>query len=124
MWWVSAPQQPAPSATTTSQPIRVSRRIVASLISVFNAFCAQPVISATRFFFGAVGAKLCGSSLRLTGGITLGAISSIARRRGSGISPAKGAPILASSSATRNRIGYGKMRASIQRSTRSDNGRS
>ena len=31
-WWFKAPQQPAPSAITTSQPCRVSSRIVASLI--------------------------------------------------------------------------------------------
>ena len=60
MWWVSAPQQPAPLATTTSQPNRVSSRMVASLMSVFSAFCAQPVIRATRIVFSPLAGKTCG----------------------------------------------------------------
>ncbi len=92
-------------ATTTSAPSRVSRRIVASLMSVLSAFCAQPVISATRILGVTSGGKVCGSSLRLTGGIRFGAIASIARSRASGTSRAKGRPSLAATSAARKRIG-------------------
>ena len=44
----SAPQQPAPSAITTSQPCRVSTRMVAALISPSSACCAQPASRSTR----------------------------------------------------------------------------
>jgi hypothetical protein len=77
---------------------------VASLISVFSAFCAHPVINATRIFLCGT-LKTCGSSLRLTGGICFGAISSIARNRASGIIQANGRPNLAPRSASRNRVG-------------------
>ena len=74
-------------------------------MSVFSAFCAQPVISATRLRGAPCAGKLCGSSLGLTGGIVLGAISIIARNRASGINRAKGRPIFAPRSANRNRAG-------------------
>ena len=48
MCWVSAPQHPTPSATTTSMPRRVSRRMVASLISGASTVWAHPVSRATR----------------------------------------------------------------------------
>ena len=79
--------------------------MVASLISVLSAFCAQPVIRATRALRGPVAGKTCASSLRLTGGMVLGAIASIARRRASGIRRAKGLASFAPASAARNRIG-------------------
>jgi hypothetical protein len=105
MWCVSAPQHPCPSAITTSQPSRVSSRIVASLMSVLSARCAQPVISATRILRSPFAGNTCGSSLRLTGGTCFGAMASIAFSRASGIRKAKGRPILAPRSATRNRVG-------------------
>ncbi len=74
-------------------------------MSVFSAFCAQPVISATRIRRAPCAGNTCGSSLRLTGGMTFGAIASIARSRASGIRNAKGRPIFAPSSASRNRVG-------------------
>ncbi len=94
-----------PRAITTSQPSRRRSRIVASLMSVFSAFCAQPVISATRRFRSPSAGNTCGSSLRLTGGTRFGAISSIARSRASGMKRAKGRPIFAPSSARRKRPG-------------------
>ncbi len=74
-------------------------------MSVLSAFCAQPVISATRIRRSPSAGKVCGSSLRLTGGITRGAISTIARSRASGSSPANGRPSFAAASASRNRVG-------------------
>ncbi len=59
-------------ATTTSQPGRRSSRIVASLMSVFSAFWAQPVISATRIFVSPCVGKTCGASFGLTGGTCFG----------------------------------------------------
>jgi hypothetical protein len=79
--------------------------MVASLISVLRAFCAQPVIKATRLRFSPLAGKDCGSSLRDTGGTCFGAISNIAFNRASGIKKAKGRPILAPRSASRNRPG-------------------
>ena len=49
MWWTSAPQQPAPGATSTSTPRRASRRMVASLISGRSTCWAQPASRITRF---------------------------------------------------------------------------
>jgi hypothetical protein len=89
----------------------------------FSAFCAQPVIRATRIRRGPSAGKTCGSSLRLTGGMWRGAIASIAFSRASGIRKAKGRPIFAPSSARRKRIGCGRICASTQRSMRSDSGR-
>ena len=45
---LSAPQQPSPAGTTTSTPTRVSRRMVASLISGRSTRCAQPPSRITR----------------------------------------------------------------------------
>ena len=66
-------------------PCRVRSLMVASLISVFKARCAQPVISATRSFNWPCAEKICASSLGLGAGICLGAMSSMAFSRGSGI---------------------------------------
>ncbi len=112
-----------PFAITTSQPCRVSSRTVASLMSAFSAFCAQPVISATRIRRSPSAGKTCGSSIRLRGAISAGAISSIALSRASGISRAKGRPIFAAISASRNRPGCGRIFARLQRSARSKAGR-
>ena len=105
MWWVSAPQQPTPLGITTSQPWRRSRRIVASLMSVFSAFCAQPVSSATRRRRGPSATNTCGRSLRLRAGNRGGAMSSIARSRASGTIRRNGRAIRAAPSASRNRPG-------------------
>ena len=48
MWCVSAPQQPWPGVITTSIPMRVSSRMVASLMAGFSTFCAHPVSRPTR----------------------------------------------------------------------------
>ena len=48
MWCTSAPQQPAPGATSTSTPRRASRRMVASLISGRSTCWAQPASRITR----------------------------------------------------------------------------
>ena len=82
MWWVSAPQQPAPAAITTSQPCRVSSRIVAALIRGSSTRCAQPVSSATRMLPRALGRE----DLRVVqpgsaAAAARGAIASIARSR-------------------------------------------
>ncbi len=60
----SAPQQPAPSDTTTSQPWRVSRRIVASLISGARTCWAQPVEQRHRAAARVGLGKTCGRSTR------------------------------------------------------------
>ena len=104
MWCVSAPQQPAPSATTTSQPCRVSSRIVAALIAGSSTRCAQPVRSATRFRRSPSAGKTCGASSGLAAGRLRGANASIARTCG-GISPANGRPSCAALKASRNRPG-------------------
>ena len=44
------PQQAAEAGTTTSQPRRVSRRIVASLMCGESTGCTQPASKATRHF--------------------------------------------------------------------------
>ena len=77
--------------------------MVASLMSVLSARCAQPGISATRARLAPIAAKVWPSSLRLTGGISLGAIASMARRRGSGSKAENGRATLAASSASRKR---------------------
>ena len=105
MWWVSDPQQPSPSGITTSTPWRVSRRMVASLISVLSAFCAQPVIRATRLIRGPVAAWVWGLSLREGVGRRRGAMPIMARRRLSGMNRAKGRARPAAKSARRKRVG-------------------
>ena len=58
---ISEPQQPAPFAITTSAPCRVSRRIVASLISGASTCWAQPLSSATRARRCPSGRNTCGA---------------------------------------------------------------
>ena len=105
MWWVSAPQQPAPSASTTSQPCRVRRRIVAALIRGSRTRWAQPASSATRLRRGPSAGNTCG---RVEPGFArqdpFGASSSIARSC-AGISGANGRPSRAARSAKRKRRG-------------------
>ena len=104
MWCVSAPQHPCPLAITTSQPSRVSSRMVAALISGSSTFCAHPVSSATRRRRWPSAGKTCGSSCSAGGWMTLGARLSIARSR-PGISRRAGRPSFAPKSARRKRLG-------------------
>ena len=78
--------------------------MVASLISVFSARCAQPVISATRFFLGAAAAWVCGSSIRLGEGMEDGAKATIDASF-PGSAKAKGLVNFAPSMARRKRPG-------------------
>ena len=122
MWWVRAPQQPAPFATTTSTPWRVSRRIVASLISGARTCWAQPFISATRARRGPSAGKAWGRSQRLAVGIAAGVRASMAPRR-PGKSFAKGRANQAPTRARRKRQGTGSSQAKSARSSRSRSGR-
>ena len=97
--------------------------MVASLMSVLSAFCAQPVISATRIRRVPVAAKTCGSSLRLTGGTCFGAIATIARSRASGRKRASGRAIFAPRSESRKSVGLGITLANIHLSALSRTGR-
>ena len=128
MWWVSAPQQPTPRATTTSMPRRVSIRIVASLIEGASTVCAQPTSRATRPTRCPSARCTCGACIALAGGMRAGASDSIARMRcdGSprpGTRPARGRASRAPRSAQRNTAGCGSTRDSTSRMTRSCQGR-
>ncbi len=113
-----------PSATTTSQPCRVSSRTVASLISGASTGWAQPVSSATRFRR----VPSAGNDLRPIDrrrrrrrATARGAAS---RASGAGQEPgASGRASAAPSSARRNRPGRGSTSASRRRSSRSGSGR-
>ena len=109
MWWVSAPQQPAPSATTTSTPRRVSRRMVAALIPGASTCWAQPASRATRPL-RAPSARKTPGAVPPPAGSRAGASASIALSRrpsgwAAGSSPASARPAPAAASAARNRRG-------------------
>ena len=121
-WWVSAPQHPLPEATTTSQPCRFRRRIVASLICGASTCCAQPVSSATRFTRAPSAGKTWGREESEALGSASGTIRSMVRSRSgrNGISRLPSQPLI---SAARNSFGRGSTSPSMRRVSRSCSGR-
>ena len=119
----SAPQQPLPGATTTSQPCRVSSRIVASLISGASTCWAQPGSSATRIRRSPSAGKTCGRSIGEAAGTGCGASASSGRSRGGSSAGERLAPGARRASARRNQRRPGQHPPSSRRSSRSSHGR-
>src|SRR6516162_6705559 len=125
IWWAREPQQPS-SATTTSMPWRVRRRMAAALIAGAITGLTQPVNSATRPRRGADGGNRRRPDPANFGGSRTGANRSMAA---TGLSPsaankpANGLPIRAAASARRRRRLFGSTRARRERSRRSTGGR-
>ena len=86
--------------------------MVASLMSVLRAFWAQPVMSATRFLRLPTAANICGLSFGDLGGNFAGAKATIERSFLGNIL-ANGLAMRAPNMASLNRLGWGKMKASI-----------
>ncbi len=126
IWWTSAPQHPAPAATTTWQPRRVNSRTVASLIPGLSTCCAQPVIRATRLrrlpLYLPWASKTRGRSMAEAAGTRAGARSTIPFSRPGNIA-LKGRPRAAALSARRNTPGDGTTKASRALSILSGHGR-
>ena len=115
----SAPQQPLPLATTTSQPCRVSSRIVASLISGASTCWAQPGSSATRIRRSPSAGKTCGRSIGDAAGTRRGARLSIARSRARQQRRRTAAPAAPPRAPARNRPAAAAPRRAARRSSRS-----
>ncbi len=128
MWWVSAPQQPTSGAITTSTPMRVSSRMVASLMEGASVRWAQPVSSATRARLvpsAAVHLRPLHGPAAAAGGRQLQHRAHPLRRQAAaGDQPRERPAEPGRVIAARNRPGLGSTRASTRRSTRSCHGRS
>ena len=128
----SAPQQPCPCGTTTSQPSALSTRIVAALTRGKSARCTQPATSATRARRSPFANVRYGSDANVSRSLTGGAIVASCRSRAGSSLPsrpdaARDKPSFAPSHSpgiiARNRFGYGNSANTSSRNARSPAGR-